>query len=777
MLSLLVLLCAPAWAGTPDRAPIAGEWGYRPLEGEHVAVNPPALSWVREQDAASHTVEWAREASFKSPVTVRGIRWSVYTHHTPLAPGRYWWRYRIETKDGTMSPWSRARSFIIGRNAVAFPQPTMEELRRRIGTAHPRIFVRAADVERLREWSRGTGKAAYDALVARADALRGAVPTPEPTVRGDHRNEATRQYWWSNRVQTLKALQEGEVLSFVWLLTREERFKAPARKRAMELAAWDPDGPTNFNLNCEAAKPMLHRLARIYDWAFDALSESDRARMRAVMLRRATGAWVSGEVQEGVGHLNQPYGSHANRTWHKLAEYAVATLGETPEADQMLAYAVAKFFAVYPVWSDDDGGWHEGLSYFGGYMSKACWWMELARTPLGIDGFLKPFFARFGDYAMYSAPPGSPDLGLGDLAYRPVSNGWSFMQYYVRRTKNPYWAWWTEQWKIPASTEDAVWDFLCGAAPAVTGKAPDRLPPSKVFRGTGVTILNTDLTSASANVQVRFKASPMGRWSHGHDPHNSFTLNAYGEALLVNNVYRDLYGSPFHRDWVWSTRAQNAVLVNGAGQKAHSADLGGRIVHAELADGLDYVVGDAAAAYEGKLTTARRHVIFLKPDVVVLADELAAPRPSTYQWMLHARKPFEVREDMQRLTVERERAGVVVDYVADGKLRMKQWTGYDPPPDQKYLESSNFPPIPPQWHVEAASETPEPQAFTLTVLRVHRRGEAPTGAVRATRRGDSLGIEATSAAGEFRMSFLRTADGTFTVAQRGKKTWRLKAGW
>ena len=217
------------------------------------------------------------------------------------------------------------------------------------------------------------------------------------------------------------------------------------------------------------------------------------------------------------------------------------------------------------------------------------------------------------------------------------------MQYYVRRTKNPYWAWWAEQWKIPSSTEDVVWDFLCGAAPAVTGKAPDRLPPSKVFRGTGVAILNTDLTSASANVQVRFKASPMGRWSHGHDPHNSFTLNAYGEALLVNNVYRDLYGSPFHRDWVWSTRAQNAVLVNGAGQKAHSADLGGRIVHAELADGLDYVVGDATASYEGKLTAARRHVIFLKPDVVVLADELAAPRPSTYQWMLHAQKPFEVR--------------------------------------------------------------------------------------------------------------------------------------
>ena len=35
--------------------------------------------------------------------------------------------------------------------------------------------------------------------------------------------------------------------------------------------------------------------------------------------------------------------------------------------------AVNKFYAAYPVWSDDDGGWHEGVSYWAGYMSKAVW--------------------------------------------------------------------------------------------------------------------------------------------------------------------------------------------------------------------------------------------------------------------------------------------------------------------------------------------------------------------------------------------------------------------
>jgi len=231
--SWLVLSAALAWAQTPDRAPLVDEWGYRPAEGEHVAVNPPALSWVHEKDAAGYTVEWARDASFKAPVTVRGIPWSVYTHHAPLAAGRYFWRYRIETKDGQGSAWSRTRSFLVGQHAVAFPQPPMEELRRRIGDAHPRLFVRAADLERLRQYARGEGKSAYDALIARADELLAAAPTPEPTVRANPYDEATRQSWWSNRLQTLKALQEGEVLAFVWLVTRDTKYKEPARKRAL----------------------------------------------------------------------------------------------------------------------------------------------------------------------------------------------------------------------------------------------------------------------------------------------------------------------------------------------------------------------------------------------------------------------------------------------------------------------------------------------------------------------------------------------------------------
>ena len=722
------VLAAAAFAQTPDRAPLADEWGYRPAEGATVSVNPPPLSWVLEKGATKHSVQLADNTKFDRATLIDNVPYTVYTHHAPLKAGKWHWRYRIN--DG---PWSKTRTFVVPANAPVFPQPTMDTLRKRIPDHHPRLFVHRSDLPRLKAYAAGEGKQAWAKLIAHANAVAAAEPTAEPTVMGDSRNPETRDHWWSNRVQAIKALQEAEVLSFAWLMTGDKKYADPARRFTMALAKWNPDGPTRFSLNCEAAKPMLHRLARAYDWAYDLFSEDERTQIRAMLLRRAQDAWQSGEVRLGAGHLNQPYNSHGNRTWHKLAENAIATLGETPESEKFLEYAVTKFFGAYPAWSDDDGGWHEGLSYLSGYMVKTRWWMHLA-DQLGLKPFQNPFYARIGDYALYSAPPGSPDLGLGDLAFRPPGNGWAFLHYFTRASGNGHWAWWLDRWKVPEEGGEYVLDFIWSSLKPVQPKSPADLPTSKVFRGTGVAMLNTTLEDSAGNVQVRFKSSPMGRWSHGHDPHNSFTLNAYGVPLIVNNVYRDLYGSAFHKGWVWHSKSQNSVLVNGEGQKPRSADLGGRIAGWSFQDGLDFVSGDAAASYEGKLTRARRHVFFIKPDIVVLVDDLQAPVPSTFQFMLHGQQEFKV--DGTRLTLDRGKAGVQVDYLAQQPLKSRQWTGYDPPPDYKYLESVKAARIPDQWHVETATADTASELTVLTVMHVFANGRAPEGAVRIKSAGE-----------------------------------------
>ncbi len=286
------------------------------------------------------------------------------------------------------------------------------------------------------------------------------------------------------------------------------------------------------------------------------------------------------------------------------------------------------------------------------------------------------------------------------------------------------------------------------------------------------------LLSSAENVQVRFKSSPMGRQSHGHDPHNSFTLNAYGEALLVNCVYRDWHGSPFHTRWCWSTQAHNALLVDGEGQKPHSPDPLGRIVAWDLQKGADYVAGDATEAYEGKIRRFVRHIVFVKPHVVVIADEVEAAKPSIFQWMLHALNEFVVDESKQTLLVERERAGVWVHYLAPQPLRFRQWSGYEPPPEREF---------PTQWHVEASTTEPRERMLVLTVLRPYRKGQRPAPDITAEESATAFLLQVPTPGGETVTVAIRKPSASqasvkgltftsFAFARYKGQVWRLGQG-
>ncbi len=687
------------------------------------------MTWLHEPTAQTYAVQWSHTPEFADGVSIERLPFNTYTHSSTLAPGQYFWRYRFATKQGKASDWSVTRSFTVTSNAVEFPMPTRAQQRERVPKDHPRLLLRPEDLPRLRAAAgakagatSGGAAAQFAKLRAAADRLLKAQPTPEPKVRGSIRDNATRDFWWSNRVQTERACQDAETLAFVYLMTGEQKYGVAARKWILHLAAWDPDGPTNFRLNCEAAKPMLYRLPRAYDWAYSALTPADREKVRQAMRRRALDAWESGEVGRGVGHLNRPYSSHGNRTFHKLGECAIAFLGEIPEAETWLDYAVNKFYAAYPVWCDNDGGWHEGAAYWAGYMGKVVWWLQAAQSALQIDGLKKPFFAQVGDFPLYVAPPGSPNMGFGDLSHQPPSAGvGSFMEYFERASgTHPgdshagYWRWWTEQWHMDRAGGIAGFLYEANLPSLPKPKPPTDLPSSTVFRGIGVASLHTTLTNSAEDVHLLFKSSPFGSQSHGHNPQNSFQLNAYGEALLTTCVYRDYHGSKFHYQWCHSTKAHNAVLVDGQGQSSHSPGSTGSILDFETRPDLDYVVGSAAEAYGGRLERCRRSVAFVKPDLIVICDDLVATNEVTFQFMLHALVPFEVEEKAGRASVQRPRAGARVQYLSPVPLGFRQWDGYEPKPERRF---------PNQWHLEAGTREGRREMQMLTVIAPHRAGQ------------------------------------------------------
>jgi len=251
---------------------------------------------------------------------------------------------------------------------------------------------------------------------------------------------------------------------------------------------------------------------------------------------------------------------------------------------------------VYPVWSDDDGGWHEGVSYWSSYIDRFTWWADVMREAMNINAYDKPYFAKVGYYPMYLMPPGKVGGGFGDGASRrSASRNVPLMSQLAAQAGNGHWQWYVEQMGGPVTTGGYI-GFIRGALPKVKAEPPDKLPVSRLFSGTGQAYLNTTLKDAREDVQVVFKSSPFGTQSHGNEANNSFVLWAYGQRLLVRSGHYDSYGSDHHRNWVWSTRSVNNITVNGQGQGKRNAKAQGKIIAFKSTPSMDIVVGEAGQA-------------------------------------------------------------------------------------------------------------------------------------------------------------------------------------
>lgn len=134
--------------------------------------------------------------------------------------------------------------------------------------------------------------------------------------------------------------------------------------------------------------------------------------------------------------------------------------------------------------------------------------------------------------------------------------------------------------------------------------------------------------------------------NHEHADRNSLIFAAHGERLLQDH----LKASYFRTASKWLLRltaAHTALLIDGRGHQYHNGEEGTNAsqAHAKLVDyrtGRDWMcaVSDAADAYAKAglpVTRAQRTVVFLKPDVLIVCDEvnLTAPLPVQTRWQVY----------------------------------------------------------------------------------------------------------------------------------------------
>lgn len=710
-LALLVIFTGAAGALELDQSP-AGlrDWGYRPADGARTHRNPPGFTWRPTRGAESYTLQVAADADFEEVAyECETMPWSAHCPSAALEPGTYHWRYAATDGDGNRTDWSKVRRFTVPEGAVHFPKPDLAA--DTIPAERPRLFFRPDDLPRIRRAARGDLNESWKDIKSRADRILGDPPdTSEPPTypEGVERGSGEwKEIWWGNRRRVIAVAGGAATLGFAYRVTGDEKYAEAARDLLVAMTEWDPEGSTSYRYNDEAAMPALYYTSRAYDWAYPALGESDRRAVAEMM--RVRGAQCFRSLRRRR-HLWRPYSSHHNRAWHFLGEVALAFHGRIPEADRWLDYAMTVFYTCYPVWNDADGGWHEGVLYWASYLRRFMYWAQVMHAGFGVDVFERPFFRRTGYFGMYVLPPGTQHGGFGDMA--PVASPRRIdriMAVLGMGARNPYWLWYARQagYRRPRDYTE----FLFAArAHSVEPRRPRVLPTSQCFSGVGVAVMNTDLAGADGNVQLFFKSSPMGSISHGYNANNAFHLNVDGRPMLVNTGRREMHGSPHHRNWMWQTKSQNAILVNGRGQRPHSPHAKGRITRFRTTQELDVVAGDAGGSYEN-LDRWTRRIAFLKPHVLVIHDVLEAPEPSTYRWLLHAPGTFRIDGSHARHS-EDDRA-VDVHFLHPGGLSISQTGKYDPPPAE-WADLDLH-----EWHLTAETGGKSKTAEFITLVRVN----------------------------------------------------------
>jgi len=703
-----------------------------PANDERVTVNPPPLLWpAAKGKTAGYSVRLSQDAKFPPATTITGanIAWAMFNPHVKLAPGTWHWQYRADDK----TEWSEVFRFRVEPGIREFVTPTAEKMLAAIPSARPRVMVAPNELPALRKRLAHTTLAKN--YLSRAEKFVGArlpdITKAQPKQKGASAYEQKNFAKWASKAFAGDIVEDVGWLAPAYLISGEERYRQEILRRGLLVAELDPDGVTSPKVSDFADGSCMRVLGLTYDICYDLLSPAQRAKLREAIKARG-GRFF----QHFANNLETRLGN-AHVWQHILTEFtemALAVRGDLPEADTWLAYAYELWLNRFPPLGGDDGGWAEGISYFGSNVDTMLFMPSLWGRLTGVNFFDHPWYHNVPYFHLYSWPPGSASDGFGDGAERggppPDARG-VFFQALAAVHGNPHARWYADQ-ILGADDKVAadpllVWRRLTlpGGERLPTARPPTDLPQSRAFRDVGIVSMHTHLTDAARDLMIGFRSSPYGAYGHAHPCQNAFNLNFAGQRLFANSGYYIAYGDAHFKGWYSNTRGHNTVLIDNKGQAGGTEGWG---IITRFLDGkqITYCQGDASNAYPGTgLTRFLRQLVLLRPNIVVIYDELAADHPADWSWLLHC--PEKLVADGQRISVSTTFARAQAALFGSMPLAISIDNKFDPPAVNWRGKKSGkqLAEYPHQWHATVKPVKKTPRMRFLAVIQVERPDGAP----------------------------------------------------
>ncbi len=604
----------------------------------------------------------------------------------------------------------------IDLSAASLTIGPLEEVRAHIPAEHPRLFVRPESLDEFRAKQSRSMMAGIVWRNIRTQAMISAVrelPPEPPDARPGGVFDVVA--WRAGITIASQILNDLHSMAFAFLMTGDEQYGRPAKELLLHVASWDPYGTSGRAKNDEVSMRLLYGLSRAYDWLHPLLNEEERALVQGSMRERGNDVYLT---MRRIGFEETLRNNHLVRSMGFLGEAALAFMGELPEAEVWFDYIVSLFVVKYPPWGGDEGGWSQGVSYWQSYVSWVLEFLDAFKIATGVDLYEKPFFRNTGYFKLYAHPPGSKIGAFGDHSDSPPNEASArVLSHFATVYSDPALQWYAAEISglgripvLPLNNFIAYVRVPESAEDMVSPELPPTLPQSRLFSDVGWALMNVDMADWENNVHVKFKSSPYGSFNHSHAEQNSFIIEAYGSPLAISSGYYPWYGSPHHATWTWESRSKNTILVDGEGQGVQSFEAKGSIVEARFGHHFDYVLGDATPSYEGRLDRYWRHVWFVKPNLILVYDELEAEGAHSYDWLLHSEQAMELDEANRRLRVPAETAHMWVSFVTPAELTFSETDQFTVRPEDRDADKPN------QWHFTASTATDDGRGRFLTVL-------------------------------------------------------------
>jgi len=429
-------------------------------------------------------------------------------------------------------------------------------------------------------------------------------------------------YIWRGATSTIRGYLE--VMGFMYAMTEDTVYADAAKDWMLSVSGWSL---WDWNENHGQATRILSMgIAFGYDVLYDYLSPSERDLISQAMVTHITPMYDTRIANPDYG-VNYP-GTIA--TTAGAIGLASLALGEDyAGSSDWLNFSISEAQRVLSDYGGQDGVWPEGLSYSSYVMDEFVPFLDALKRVTGQDLFAgSEFLANHAYFYIYLTYNGRP-LQFEDCnwfeGYNP--NSLTFIYRLASEYDNGYAQWFADNYASQSMMQSFIWKN-----PDVVAMSPVSLPLTGHFDDTGYVVTRSGW--GSNDLVFAFKSGSSR--GHAHASQNEFHIYYEGKPITSGAGYVCM--SP--EDATWS---HNCILVNGEGQGQEPGDytslpLGttGEIEQVDVSDPYyRYVLGDATAPYDGKLSKWLRHVVFVEPNYFVIYDELAASSAKQFDWLLH----------------------------------------------------------------------------------------------------------------------------------------------